>query len=134
MSPAEHRSAAEEMAEELEHAQQAGGSELALLLSTLLGPIAVWGDLQASYALVPRMCAAGLKWPLLLPTLFASALTALGAALSLRQRRRAAELQNSRAKERARFLGAFGLALSVFSFLALAAMALPKFILGACDL
>jgi hypothetical protein len=117
--------------EELPHAQPIRG-ELHRWLPILLGPIAFLLDQLSSYYLVHPICDTHQQWALYLPPVGSLLLTTIAFATAWVQLPRGPETPDFK-RERARFLGQFGVALSAFSFVAIVALNLPKFIFGACD-
>lgn len=124
-----------DLPEELEKAQPTGRAELLLWIGVLLGPFAVLVDLQTSYTMVPLLCeAGGSRWMMLFPSLGALLLCGGAFAISWREHTHIEEEKKRRSHDRTKFLSRFGLILSAFSAVVVIAMAIPRFILGPCDL
>lgn len=124
---------AEDNRAELEDAQPHGPLETMLWGGVLLGPVGIFVELQLSYLLVRTACNTGHRSVLAIPAVLGAALAVVGLVLSLREYRRERNDARERVRDRARFMATGGLVLSVFSLLVIAAMSLPKFILGPCE-
>jgi len=112
--------------------------DLALWAGILAGPLAWGAQLQVSYSLTQTACATGHQWLLHLVSLAALAVAVAGTALAARLRRRLGAGSTGSTNEgdplisRSRFMALFGMGLSGFFVLVIAAQWLPSWILGAC--
>lgn len=111
-------------------------SPLPLWSGILAGPLAWTLDLGVSYALVEWSCDAGRQDVIRALTLAALALVAAGAAVSwtaLEHARRDVPEDGGLPRQRARFMALLGLASCAFFTVAIGALAIPRWVLDACQ-
>lgn len=100
------------------------------------GPLAMLGNLQAQYALVPWACYSGARFVVHVPPAIFLAIVAISAVVARREWRAGAGGETDAASgvlARARFLGALGVATSVLFGAIIAAMWLADAFLDTCD-
>jgi hypothetical protein len=110
-------------------------SPLPLWTGILAGPVAWSLNLGVSYALVKWTCAARREDVLQLLTAAALVLVILGAAVSwaaLQRTRGGSPEDGGTSRQRARFMALLGLASNAFFAFAIAALAIPWWVLDAC--
>jgi len=111
-----------------------GRGVLLLWIGVLGGPV-VWAlDLQVSYWLVYRACHTSNMTPLYTETIVALGLCAVPFVIAWRMFKRFphAHPNGGHADDRTRFLAIVGMGLSVLSFVALVAAAIPRLVLAPC--
>jgi len=111
-------------------------SPLPLWTGILAGPVAWALDLTMSYALVKWTCSSQREAPLLLMTAASLALVAGGALVSwvaLQRTAADAPTDGGDPRQRARFMAILGLASSALFTLAIVAIAIPRWVLNACQ-
>ncbi|MFN2564910.1 MAG: hypothetical protein ABR499_07875 [Gemmatimonadaceae bacterium] len=102
----------------------------------LAGPLAMLGNLQAQYALVPWACYNGVRFAVHIPPVVFLAVVGAAAILARREWRAGGAGEPDAASgvlARARFLGALGVATSAFFGLVIVAMWLADAFLNTCD-
>lgn len=110
-------------------------SPLSLWTGILAGPIAWTLNLGVSYALVKPLCLAHAEHALAVPTAAALAMVTGGAALAwigLAHTRNDRPEDGGSPRQRARFMSLVGIGSSVFFAVAIAATAIPWWVLDAC--
>jgi hypothetical protein len=118
---------------ELDRAQPTPPKELRLLLGLALGPLAFLLDLEASYAMVGRVCRSGARAWLFLPSVVSLGMITAAVWLSRARARAAGAEPAGRSADRARFLATCGLALDGIFFGLIVAMAIAKAVFDPCD-
>jgi hypothetical protein len=113
------------------------GASLALLWYGVLGgPLGFALDLAWSYAQVPHGCSTGHHYMLHLITGISLAIAAGALAAAWVSRARTPHdvtFEGGSSLARARFMAAFGIAISLFFMVVMIANAVPRFILSPCD-
>ncbi len=126
-----HTPATDALAEEL----SARRHTLAQWFGVLAAPLAMLGNLQAQYALVPWACYNGARWALHVPPAVFLMISAAAAILALGEWRRSGGGEpgsESGVVARTRFLGVLGVATSVFFGVIIAAMWAADIFLDTC--
>jgi hypothetical protein len=135
MTPESHVTHSPET-EPLERKLSSTRSAFAQWFGIVGGPLAMLGNLQAQYALVPWACSNGRAFTVHIPPIV-FLLVAGAAAVAARHEWRAGggghPGADSGVVARARFLGALGFATSVFFALIIAAMWMADVFLNTCD-
>ena len=111
-------------------------SPLPLWTGILAGPVAWSLDLGVSYALVEWACDTGRQGVIRGITIATLALVAAGAATSwmaLQHARLDMPDDGGRPRQRARFMAVLGLASCTFFALAIGALAIPRWVIDACQ-
>ena len=122
--------------ESVERNLSSNRSTAAQWFGLLAGPLAMLGSQQAQYALVPWACYSGARVVVHIPPIVCLAIIAVAAIGSLREWRAGGGGEpdaESGILARARFLGALGIATSIFFAVIILAMWLANAFLNTCD-
>lgn len=104
-----------------------------LLLSFILGPMAVVTNVTVSYFLTPESCMQHSKTILHLTSLGFLLVAIVGIVMARLSGTRAMAASTDALRERAQWLMTASIILGIASIVVLVATALPNFILGSCD-